>query len=225
MLISEQIERHVVQQLNPVVEIVEVFPPIGTTQRVRFCNPKWVKLYAKLENLEIIQSVGEDIVFQLVHPFTPLKVGNKYTLQTPLFFNGTLSNTKFEWARFELKERNKLPFIWLESPTEESDDPSSNIKTSSMRLWFVHWSDWEKLNKDRQSDAIQPLMRLQDEFVHTMYRQPHIFNKVGALRRKDFPKFGTETANGVEKTIFDSTLSAVKIDVDVDIFKHNCGKC
>lgn len=238
-LISEQIQAFVIDKLDNSLKAVEVgiFDDVNMQQSITFCDAKWLKLY--LDRLlingvphKIVEVISEvQFVVQTDVELTILEI---YSIPKPLLLNGTLSNTKWEWNKYvdptskQNKEREKLPFIWLISPTEEkiSDYGSGNTKTVVGKFWFVHWSDWKKLNVDRQDEAIKPLIALTNEFINTMLRNGHIF--VGeslSYSRRDFPKFGTENETGIEKALFDSTLSAVEIDMNFQMFNRYCENC
>lgn len=239
MLVSEIIEQQIINQLDNFLEAIEFgeHDPETGLQNVTFCDLKWLKLY--LDRLMIngnpykVKAINGNVVTILVGD-EPLVGDEVFTLPLPMFLNGTLSNTKWEWSKYVdpttkvNAERDKLPFIWLVSPTEEridSYDQGGGI-TVVAKLWFVHWSDWKKLNIDRQDEAIKPLIALQREFMNTMLRFSYIFDG-GSLdySRRDFPKFGTENENGIDKAMFDSTLSAVELDVNFKVIGKYCENC
>lgn len=228
MLISNQIQNHVVARLDNSVKIIAVSAVVDDKQTVTFSCLKWMKLFAFVNNgstpVLIDSYFNNEVTFSIEEPSQEFFKASIVTIPRPIFLNGTLSNTKFEWNKFELDERNKLPFIWLVSPTQEVVNRHLT-KRSQLRLWFVHWSDWSKLNVDRQSEAIEPLMMLVKEFVNTIERQGNIFESYDNYTLKDFPKFGTETPNGIDKVIFDSTLSAIEMNIDVNIFVNCCTNC
>jgi hypothetical protein len=238
-LVSEQIQEYVINHLDNSLKAVEVgaFDDVNFTQSVTFCDAKWLRLY--LDRLlingvptKVVQIVSE--VEFIVETDVELTVLEIYSLPKPLLLNGTLSNTKWEWNKYvdpttkQNKERDKLPFIWLVSPTEEKTDNynAGGSKTVIAKLWFVHWSDWKKLNVDRQDEAIKPLYALLNEFMATMNRLSNIFDGDSLnYATRDFPKFGTENENGIDKALFDSTLSAIELDVNFKMIKRYCENC
>lgn len=239
MLVSEIIEQQIINQLDNFLEAIEFgeHNPETGLQNVTFCDLKWLKLY--LDRLMIngnpykVKAINGTVVTILVGD-EPLVGDEVFTLPLPMFLNGTLSNTKWEWSKYVdpttkvNAERDKLPFIWLVSPTEErvdSYDQGGGV-TVAAKLWFVHWSDWSKLNIDRQDEAIKPLIALQREFMNTMLRFSYIFEGSSLdYSRRDFPKFGTENENGIDKAMFDSTLSAVELDVNFKVISRYCENC
>lgn len=237
-LISSILQTQVIDKLNNILNAVEfgLFDPEEEAQQVTFCDIKWLKLYLDRLLIDgvyhvVVDVTGNTATIKTETEFTGSEV---FTLPIPLFFNGTLSNTKWEWNEYVNpttnvnSERDKLPFIWLISPTEERIDGYNDGggRNVDAKIWFVHWSDWSKLNADRQDEAVQPLYALVDEFVNTMLRQSATFdgNTLGHARR-DFPKFGTENENGIDKAIFDSTLSAVEMDANFKIIGTYCENC
>ena len=239
MLVSEIIEQQIINQLNNFLEAIEFgeHDPETGLQDVTFCDLKWLKLY--LDRLQIngnpfkVVAISGNTATILVGE-EPLIEDEVFTLPLPMFLNGTLSNTKWEWNKYVdpttkvNSERDKLPFIWLVSPTEErvdSYDKGSGV-TVAAKLWFVHWSDWSKLNIDRQDEAIKPLIALQKEFIATMLRFSYIFDGSSLdYSRRDFPKFGTENENGIDKAMFDSTLSAIELDANFKVIGKYCEIC
>ena len=225
MLISEQIEQGIVAKMDNVLEIVSVGAVVAGLQAVSFRCIKWLKLYGVVNgNISVYSYDDNEVIFIVDNPSKEITRQTIVTIQRPLSLNGTLSNTKFEWARFEIDEREKLPFIWLTSPTQEVVSELSPTKTSNCTLWFVHWSDWSKLNRDRQDEAIEPLMNLVDSFINSV-KSCSCVDKYEKYTTKDFPKFGTETPNGIDKTIFDSTLSAIEMKIDLTIFVNCLNGC
>lgn len=228
MLISDVIQNDIINQMDTTVEIVEAGPVIQGAQLVRFKCMRWMKLFDSFfVNGGEVRILGYTIGFVRIEAVAPgLPAGTICNLKKPLFLNGTLSNTKEEWARFELNERNKLPFVWLVSPTYidvKNDDVS--YFTANIDLWFVHWSDWSKLNKDRQDEALRPLYSLLEAFLKVIENDKVKFIGYNGLTQGDYPKFGKIDQNGTEKTIFDSTLSAIHVQSNLVVRKRDCGNC
>lgn len=239
MLVSEIIEQEIINQMDNFLEAVAFGPhdPETGLQDVTFCNIKWLKLY--LDRLQIntvsfqVKAVSGNTATILVGD-EPLLENEIFALPLPMFLNGTLSNTKWEWNKYVdpvtkiNSERDRLPFIWLVSPTEERIDSYDQGQSTTVvsKLWFVHWSDWTKLNIDRQDEAIKPLIALQKEFINAMLRRSYVFDGRSLnYSRRDFPKFGTENENGIAKGLFDSTLSAVELDVNFKLLNRYCENC
>lgn len=226
MLIVDYIQTGVLDKMNTEVQIVEAGPVINGLQIVRFNCMKWMKLfdtfYVNGGEVLIVNYLSNFV--QIETPSPGLPVGTICNLKKPILLNGTLSNTKEEWNRFELDERSKLPFIWLVSPTKiETDDQNSPFVTAQIDLWFVHWSDWSKLNKDRQDETLRPLYSFINAFFKAIKKNKLSFIKYSNLVMNDFPKFGTQDKNGIDKVIFDSTLSAVSTGFRLEVRKKE--KC
>ena len=227
MLIVDYIQTGILDKMDTKLTVLEAGPVINGLQIVRFSCNRWLKLY----DLAIVNG-GEVAVAEYLGSFVRFDVGDSagitlesdVRLKVPILLNGTLSNTKEEWNRFELDERNKLPFIWLVSPTKiETEDQNSPFVTAQLDLWFVHWSDWSKLNKDRQDETLRPLYSFIDAFFKAIKKNKLSFIKYSNLVMNDFPKFGTQDKNGIYKLIFDSTLSAVSSNFRLEIRKKE--KC
>jgi hypothetical protein len=66
-------------------------------------------------------------------------------------------------------------------------------------------------------------MQLVGEFQETINKNRSAFAPLEDWgMTKGYPKFGNETPNGIENAIFESTLGAVKLDIDVTIKKGKC---
>lgn len=230
-LISDIVENVIIANLDNTLAVKEVFPVINDRQKVLFCNKKWMQLFDGVFNdgtpVVILEYDGPYVIFEVSEEAQEFTLLSTVTIPKPIFFNGTLSNTKLEWNKFSLDEKDKLPFIWLVSPTPEINNNKDTgiAKSSPMKLWFVHWSDWTKLNADRQDEAIRPLMALVKAFVDAIDKLTYIFEGYDNYTTTDFPKFGTQNVDGIENAIFDSTLSAVELDILVRIFANYCQNC
>jgi len=231
MLISDLIEQ-TVGQMDNTLEVKSFGAVVDGVQEVTFCCNKWLKLYSSLEVDGVGVSVNSyggtgSVFLDINDPAQTVNFNSVVTIEIPLFLDGNLTTVQWEWSKLSLDERAKLPFIWLVAPTPETiNNTDTGIgKTSDLTAWFVHWSDWKKLNADRQSEAIRPLMALVSEFVKTIDRLTHIFEGYDSYSQKDFPKMGTETPQGVEKTFFGTTLSAIELKMSVRIFARYCEKC
>lgn len=241
-LISDIVQTEIIDKLDGKLKLTEVLPYdlVSGTQLVKFCTPKWLALYnfACLDNDEAkrMAITGPDengyYAVQVSEPnnlpaFGELTTLSNLALKNPLLFVGTLKNTKVEWAKFSLDEKEKLPFIWLTKPTAETfnGNNSSIERTSNLVLWFVHWSDWTKLNADREDEAVKPLFELVEYFTKAITKNTATFKDFDNFETQDYPKLATESPNGVENMVFDSTLSGVSVNISVDILVKNCNNC
>ena len=231
MLIRDIIQEHIINDLDNRLTVLSVGGVTSGQQSVEFCNIKWIKLYGFVTvgstQYQVVSITGRTVLFAIPTGGAPFTLNSDVRINRPLLFDGTLSNTRVEWSEYDVNERDKLPFIWLVSPTETNtaNDNGQGLKTAVLKLWFIHWSDWSLLNADRQNEAVRPLYALYYEFMKTINRNTHIFEGYDNVSDRDFPKLGVLGANGVEKTVFDSTLSAIEVDLNVRIFKSCCDFC
>jgi len=230
-LINEIVQTEIIDKLDNVLTIKSVDPAGGGTQKVYFCCIKWLKLYKTITSGDytyLVDGVNGNSVKLIIPTGAPaLTIFDEPTLNRPLLLNGTMLNASQEWTKSTLSEPEKLPFIWLASPTLERLDPldSGIEKTSDLKLFFVHWSDWTQLNANRQADAVKPLMELVSAFRDAIDQNTTAFESYDGVDLRDYPKFGTMTDKGVDKTIFPSTLSAVEFDISLKLFRKYCEKC
>ena len=231
MLISDIVKQYIIDKLDNTLTILSVSSVVDGLQAVTFCSLKWIKCYDFImvgsNTYKVNAYNGNVVTFYVDSVENAITVNDIPVINRPLFFNGTLSNTKLEWNQYSINERAKLPFIWLVSPTDviTASPQNGRTKTANCKLWFVHWSDWKKLNRDRQDEAIRPLMSIVDEFNNTIERQSAVFAGYDNVTLRDFPKLGVETPNGIGKTLFDSTLSGIEYDSSLKIFHRYCEKC
>jgi hypothetical protein len=231
MLIRDVIQEYIINDLDNRLNVLEVSEVTNDLQDIMVCNIKWIKLYEFFtigEQAYVVTNIsGRTITVEIAEGADAITLNSDIRINKPLLFDGTLSNTRVEWAGYSDEERAKLPFIWLVSPTETNtaNDQGQQLATAILKLWFIHWSDWTKLNADRQNEAVRPLYALYKEFMNTINRNTHIFEGYDNVSDRDFPKLGVLGANGVEKTVFDSTLSAIEVDLNLNIFKRCCDFC
>ena len=218
--------------MNNTLEVISFGAVVNNVQQVKFCCDKWLRLYDSVYvdgNLTSVSGYLEDgsVLLDSINPNQEINFNSVVTIQIPIFMDGNLTTVQWEWHKLSLDERAKLPFIWLVAPTPETvNNLDTGVgKTSDLTMWFVHWSDWGKLNADRQSEAVRPLMALKEEFIATVDRLTHIYEGYDGYSQKDFPKMGTETPQGVDKTLFGTTLSAIEMKMSVRIFARYCEKC
>lgn len=227
-LISDIVKSQIVDRLDNELKVIRAgtWSSITQLQTVTFCDLKWLSLYGKfIEGQDVISISGNQVV--LTSP-TPLAQGEILHIEKPKFFHGTPYNTVQEWHDFTTNERDKLPFIWLVTPTTEkyNDYKSTVERTSSCKVFFVHWSDWQMLNQNRVNETIAPLHRVVDSFLDAVNDNPSAFDTLqNNGTRKDFPKFGRESSKGIEEVIMNSTLGAVSLDIDLRVKKNIICKC
>jgi hypothetical protein len=227
-LISNIIKTQVVDRLNNELKIIRAgsWNSLTQLQTVTFCDIKWLQLYnATLEGQTVVSITGNQVV---LNSPVPLAQGETLTIERPKFFHGTPYNTVQEWHDFTTQEREKLPFIWLVTPANEryNNRTATVERISDCQLFFVHWSDWQMLNQNRVNETIAPLHRLVDEFIEAIDENPRAFDRLNDRgQRKEYPKFGRETSKGIEEVIMNSTLGAVKLDIDLRIKRDLICKC
>ena len=228
LLASELIEQEIIPRIDSRIVPIEVSAVANGRQIVQFKCLKWIKLFDVVYNngneVNIISYLPENrVVFQVDLPALKFELSSIVTLKKPIFLTGTLSNTKYEWDRFELSEREKLPFIWLVSPTNRRKaDSKSSTYSFNLDLWFVHWSNWEKLNADREDEAVKPLLILTEWFLKAIESNKSKFTGYKGLDLSEYPKFGKREKNGIESTLFNSTLSAVHCTVEISSYDDCC---
>lgn len=229
VLTQSIVEDEIVNKLDNKMRVTDVGAWANDTQELTLCGLKWLRLYDEfLEGYLVIDYVDENTI--LVQTEVPIYKGEILTIQRPLFFEGTPYNTISEWHNFvdangQNREDTKLPFIWLKTPTRDDwyGFKSPMSRDSALEVFFVHYSDWGKLNEDRVNKVIQPLMQLVNEFQNTINKNRTAFAPLeNRGRTKGYPKFGNETPNGIENAIFESTLGAVKLDIDITIKRGKC---
>lgn len=225
-IVSEIIENEVIATLDNKIRVISAGAVVDGVQTIQVCSVKWLQLYNQFTNGVVVSNVtGNSVVVQVT---TPIEVGQVLEIERPKFFHGTPLNTVQEWHEFSTNEKEKLPFIWLVTPTIDNyQDRRNTIDIiSSCKLFFVHWSNWLELNQNRVNDTIKPLHNLVDAFVTKLNNTPTFLDRLDNNgTRKEYPKFGTETRQGIEEVIMNSTLGAISLDVNLKIKKSHYCNC
>jgi hypothetical protein len=225
-LVSEIIENEIIPYLDNKLRVISTGAVIDGFQNIQVCNVKWLQLYNQFTNGVVVNSIsGNSVNVQVT---TPIEVGQVLEIERPKFFHGTPLNTVQEWHEFSTNEKEKLPFIWLVTPTIDNYQDRRNTieRISTCKLFFVHWSNWLELNQNRVNDTIKPLNNLVDAFVTKLNNTPAILDRLDNNgTRKEYPKFGTETKKGIEEVIMNSTLGAISLDVNLKIKKGYSCEC
>jgi len=235
-LIRDIVQDEILSYLDTELKLQSIDDTTPTTQDLTFCCLRWLKLYNFIivdgVNYEVSEYLNDNSVRINLDGNSPLTLNSTVKIGTPLFFDGTLKILTLEWNNFSdgqsrIQLKRKLPFIWLVSPTSEDfQGEDTNIeRLSTLQLWFVHWSDWTKLNQYRQTESVKPLFSLVDEFVSTIERRKEIFEELENYNTRDFPMWGQEDANGITQVIADSSLSAIEVGLTATILKRNCNNC
>jgi hypothetical protein len=224
VLLSEIIEKQVLAKMDNFIQVSEVVSVVfdaelGYISKVKFCKEKWIRIYLG----GTFSGFTNSAVSGNIYEFTgsePLKVRDKLELPKPKFMHGTPMNTVLEWHQVT-DENQKLPLIWLVTPyTEKINDGRQTIERNcDVKILFIHHSNWMELNQTRVNDSIKPLNNMADVFIEAVNTNKRFFDRLKRQTRKEFPKFGRETSQGIDKTLFNSTLAAVQLTTTIDIKK------
>lgn len=225
-MITDIVEDEIINKLDNTLKVISASAVVNNVQTLTFCNIKWLELYKVfVGGLEVVSISGNSVS---VTTSTPIQVGAILEIPRPVFFHGTPLNTVQEWHEFSTNEKDKLPFIWLVTPTDENyqDRKSTIERISNCKLFFVHWSNWLELNQNRVNETIKPLHELVDAFLNKTNNNPSVFDRLSNNgRRKEYPKFGRETQKGIEEVIMNSTLGAISLDIELRIKKSYICEC
>jgi hypothetical protein len=185
------------------------------------CNLKWARvgkgIIANDDEGYFIESINyETNTITLTDNYeSPLGVAY---LELPTYKYGTPKATNTEWQPNEL---GVTPCIWLVEPVDEQPfgRDSSVERESDLRLIFLDSRDsvnW--LNKDIHEQRSRSLYALQEEFVKTIERNL-IFKRFTNYSLRNLTKLGTESAQGFEKNIINSDLTALDLRLTLPIYK------
>ena len=228
VLLEDIIKDEILAKFDNKIRVKEVVSVNDLTSRVKFCDYKYLAIYQnkEFEGYQIggfLEDGSIDITF-----ITPLSIGSEIPLPIPLFFSGTQYVTVEEWHNFAKEtsntEESKLPFIWLVTPYNQrfmGEHMTINYK-NDCRVLFVHWSNWSGLNQERLENAIEPLRALARCFVHTILKNKAAFGKPESYTTRNHPRLGKESNQGVDQTIFQSTLAAVELKISIDLKNIVC---
>lgn len=229
VLLEDVIKNEILAKFDNKIRVKEVVSTFGQQiSFVRFCDYKYLEFYkGKSFGQYSINDISSSGVVS-VTAGQLLNVGDEIPLPIPLFFSGTQYVTVEEWHRFaeetDNREESKLPFIWLVTPYNQrfmGEYKTINFK-NDCRLLFVHWSNWSGLNEERLENAIDPLRALAKSFVHAIIKNKAAFGKPESYTTRNHPRLGKESNQGIEQTIFQSTLAAVELKISIDLKNIVC---
>jgi hypothetical protein len=231
-LIKDIVHDEIVSKIDNKLKVktAGAWDSVNETQVITVCNEKWLRLYDFLFNdsgtrLNVLSYNNDGTITLTVTDATDaVSRGEFVTINRPHFFHGTLYSTTEEWEKFADHERDKLPFIWLVYHIDEDfKEPQNAVeRTSPLRLVFVHWSDWVGMTNEQRMDGfVKPLTAAVDEFIHAIDSNRAVFKERSGFRVKTMPKFGIDSANGTTNTVFNSTLCAIELNINLEIFKEN----
>jgi len=214
------VEREIIDKLDLSINVLSI-----NANTIHVCNLKWAQVGKVLTaedgqeyTIINIDYVNNDITFST--PFVS-SIGFVF-LERPKYKYGTPKTTNVEWSPNEL---GVTPCIWLVEPLNETflGNDSSVERESPLRLLLLNSRDavnW--LNKDIHDMRSKQLYSLQDEIIETIEANP-IFKKYKDFDSRNLTKLGTESAQGFEKNIIDSDLTALDLRLTLPIYKtSNC---
>lgn len=216
------VKEQIVDKLDNSIQILS-----KANNNIVVCNLKWARvgkgIIANDDAGYFIESIDYDTnTISLTDDFdSPLGVAY---LELPTYKYGTPKATNKEWKPNEL---GVTPCIWLVEPVEEQPfgRESSIERESDLRLLFLDSRDavnW--LNKDIHEQRSRSLYALQEEFVNTIERNS-IFKRFSNYSLRNLTKLGTESAQGFEKNIINSDLTALDLRLTLPIYKGSKCNC
>jgi hypothetical protein len=222
--IVDIVEQEIVNKMNNRLQVTGF-----ANTNIQVCELKWARINKGLidadENPYIIESINEALdIITLTDDYLG---GNDYVeLEMPLYVHGTPKVTNVEWSLLSNNEDAKVPFIWLVEPVNERPfgSQSSIERESELRVFFcdnrdgVNWT-----NNDIHELRSKALYRMVDEFMKAIDKNP-IFKPYTDYSLRNLTKLGTENAQGFEKNIIDSELTALELRLTLPIYKRskNC---
>jgi hypothetical protein len=225
-LITDIVEQEIVNKLDNLLKVIRASAVVNDVQTLEFCDIKWLELYNEFTNgLQVVSVSGNSVD---VATSTPITVGTILEIQRPLFLDGTPLNTVQEWHEFNPNEKEKLPFIWLVTAVDDGyqNRTSAIERIVNCQIFFVHWSNWLELNQNRVNDTIRPLHKVIDAFANKVNNNPPVFDRLSNNgTRREYPKFGRETNEGIEEVIMNSTLGAIRYNVELRIKRNYICEC
>ena len=214
------VEQEIVNKLDLSINVLE-----KANRNIRVCDLKWARIgkgiFGSDDQAYIIESIDYSTnIITLTDDFeSPLGVAY---LERPSYKYGTPKTTNKEWSANEL---GVTPCIWLVEPVDETPQgtQSSVERESNLRLLLLDSRDsvnW--LNKDIHNLRSKQLYAIQEEIKETIERNP-IFKPISNFSSRNLTKLGTENAQGFEKNIIDSDLTALDLRLTLPIYKRsNC---
>ena len=215
------VENEIINKIDNSVTITEIV----STNSVKLCSVAWLKVGKTLTvsgNSYIVESIDFATgVVTLTTAFTD-SIGVGY-IELPAYRFGTPKTTNMEWSPNEL---GATPCVWLVEPVSERfmGNESSVERESDLRLLLIDSRDavnW--LNKDIHDNRSASLYLLQDAVVKAINNNA-FFKRFTDFSSRNLTKLGTENAQGFERNIIDSDLTALDLRLTLPIYKrsNNC---
>lgn len=155
-----------------------------------------------------------------------------FELYKPFFFHGTPIDTNIKLEQ-EHKAENKTPMLWmLENFKDRNhDDKEDEIdREIIVDFFFLTQADHAKwFSADAHHNAIQPMMRLAENFIEHLRSQPGKFKIIDFVWDSEYySKFGVFIQNkGMQKRLWSDELAGVKLPtITIEYLKqYECNDC
>lgn len=219
----------IVADIDKTVKVGKTYFPENREFRMDVCSLKWLKIGSViLDNQNrpsTVTQIGENYI--VVHKDDPFVWTSKYftIVQDIYYFKGSPLATNQEWKFFEKDETDKVPFVWLVSPTTEVfyNNGQANERESDLRLFFLDITSPTYTVQQHHDNVIKYLNAWIDAFLEVINKNRRDFGRFDSYTLKEISRFGVETPQGVENNIIDSNLSAIELRFTLPIKKS--AKC
>lgn len=149
-----------------------------------------------------------------------------FDLYAPKFKHGTIRKVAIELNEL-LSFRDKTPLIFLHEIVEESEhfDVLDAIDIDAdTRLYFLANTNFEDFTQLQGDDIVQAMRSLASEFTISLSVSQYVSDLKGIGTTRNHNLFGSYSANGVEKNIFNEALAGVEKRITIPFLK-NCDCC
>lgn len=222
--IVDIVDHQIVRKMNNKLTVQS-----SANKSIFVCDVKWARANKGLFDSDgkayIIENVSAEGGIELTEDFEG--VDDFVLLERPLYVHGTPKVTNIEWSLLTNNELAKVPFIWLVEPVIEKPFgvESSVERESELRVLFCdsrNATQWT--NHDIHFQRSEMLYRMVDQFVKAIDKNP-VFKRYTDFSVRNLTKLGTENAQGFEKNIIDSDLTAIELRLTLPIYKTSKCKC
>ena len=174
---------------------------------------------------------NEELTIKPIKHSNPI-VLTELTLTIPTYYHGTVKMTNAEHLKKVKQERNKvLPAIYLYETLNERVNLDVKLaieRTATPTIFILMSNDFKNMIQiDYDTEIYDPISNIEEKFIEELIKNVNISTFTERYDRKNHDQFGYTDRNGTLKHLFGDTLSALELNIPLNINKcssknNNC---
>lgn len=224
----EDIINEIVDSIDKSIDIIKIVDAAEQLTKLYLCDFKWLQLGSIVSdgtNDATVTEIGVNYIIVDKGLITFTWIARKlYIVKNMYFMRGTPIAVNGEYKAMSNDERNKTPLSWLVKPIKETNNLNGQgfERISDIRMFFLNVTNPSYTEKQHNEKVLSPLWQWVIAFFKAIDKNKN-FGKIDSYDSRELNRFGTETAQGFEKNIIDSNLSAIDIKFSLPI--RSVGQC